>query len=86
MYGTQDASHIWQLDCVTLICGESGGFRRGKHSEALFHKPNEDVVMAVDGDDFVCMSDNDGLKHIDKLLKSKYTAKTQEHWDSTTQT
>ena len=26
MYGTQDASHIWQLDCVNLICGESGGF------------------------------------------------------------
>ena len=22
MYGTQDASHIWQLDYVNLICGE----------------------------------------------------------------
>ena len=30
MYGTQDASHIWQLDHVNLICAESGGFRRGK--------------------------------------------------------
>ena len=27
------------------------------------------------GDDFVCLSDGDGLKHIDSLLKSKYTAK-----------
>ena len=27
------------------------------------------------GDDFVCLSDGDGLKHIDKLLKSKHTAK-----------
>ena len=27
------------------------------------------------GDDFVCLSDEDGLKHIDSLLKSKYTAK-----------
>ena len=26
MYGTQDASHIWQLDCVNLICAELGGF------------------------------------------------------------
>ena len=26
MYGTQDASHIWQLDYVNLICGELGGF------------------------------------------------------------
>ena len=30
--------------------------------------------MAVH-DDFVCLSDDDGLKHIDSLLKSKYTAK-----------
>ena len=29
--------------------------------------------MAVHGDDFVCLSDDDGLKHIDKLLQSKYT-------------
>ena len=27
------------------------------------------------GDDFVCVSDDDGLKHIGSLLKSKYTAK-----------
>ena len=74
MYGTQDASHIWQLDYVNLICGELGGFRRGKHSAALFHNPNQDVRMAVHGDDFVCLSDDDGLKHLDSLLKSKYTA------------
>ena len=54
MYGTQDASHIWQLDYVNLICGELGGFRRGKHSASLFHNPNQDVRMAVRGDDFVC--------------------------------
>ena len=60
---------------MNLICGESGGFRRGKHSAALFHNPNEEVWMAVHGDDFVCLSDDDGLKHIDSLLKSKYTAK-----------
>ena len=27
------------------------------------------------GDDFVCLSHVDGLKHIDSLPKSKYTAK-----------
>ena len=43
VYGIQDASHIWQLDYVNLICGELGGFRRGKHSSALFHNPNQDV-------------------------------------------
>ena len=75
VYGTQDASHIWQLDYVNLICGELGGFRRGKHSAALLHNPEQDVRMAVHGDDFVCLSDDDGLKHIDSPLKSKNTAK-----------
>ena len=75
MYGTQDASHIWQLYYVNLICGELGGFRRGKHSTASSHKPNQGVRTAVHGDDFVCLSDDDELKHIDSLLKSKYTVK-----------
>ena len=73
-YGTQDASHIWQLHYVSLICAESGGLRGGKHSAALFYNPKEDEGMAVHGDDFVCLSVDEGLKHIDKLLKSKYTA------------
>ena len=54
---------------------EPGGFRRGKHSAALLYNPKEDVRMAVHGDDFVCLSEDKGLKHIDKLFKSKYTAK-----------
>ena len=37
MYGTQDASHIWQLDYVNLICGDVGGFRRGKTE--VQHRP-----------------------------------------------
>ena len=34
--------------------------------------------MTVHGDDFACLSDDDGLKHIDGLLKPKYTAKDVE--------
>ena len=34
--------------------------------------------MAVRSDDFVCLSDDDGLKYIDKLLKSQCTAKDME--------
>ena len=80
MYGTRDASHTWQRDYVNLIYAESGGFRRGKHSAALFFNPKDDVRMAVHGNDFVFLSDDEGLKHIDKLLKSKYTAKTWERF------
>ena len=69
MCGTQDASHIWQLDYVNLICGEFGG----KHSAALFHNPNQDVRMAVHGVDFVCLSDDDGRKtweHLDSKIQT----------------
>ena len=52
---------------MNLICGEPVGFRRGKHSAALLHNSNEDVRMVVRGDDVVCLSDDDGLNHIDTL-------------------
>ena len=60
---------------MNLICGKLGGFRRGKHIAALFHNPSQDVRMAIRGDDSVYLSNNNGFKHIDSLLKSKYTAK-----------
>ena len=56
---------------VNLICGELGGFRRGKHSAALLHNRNQDVRTAMQGDNFECLLDDDGLKHMDTLLKSK---------------
>ena len=62
MCGTEDTSHIWQLDYVNFIC------------VVLFHNPNQNMRMKVYDDDFVYLSDDDGL-HIDSLLKSKYTAK-----------
>ena len=40
---------------VNLIYGELGGFRRGKHSAALFQSAKLNVRMAVHGDDFVCV-------------------------------
>ena len=71
MYGTPDAAHSWQLGSVNLVCGELGGFRRGKHSAALFHNASLDVRMAVLGVYFVCLADEHGLNHIDLLLKAK---------------
>ena len=67
---------------MNLIGGELGGFRRGNHIAAMFHNTNEDARMAVHGDDFVCLSDDDGLKHIDSLLKPNTQQKTWEHLDS----
>ena len=70
-------SHIWQLGCANRICGESGSFRRGKHSAALFHNPNQDVRVAMHGNNFECFLDDDGLKHTDTLITSKDAAKRQ---------
>ena len=50
-------------------------FEEGKHSAALFFNPKDDMVMAAHGDDFVRSSDDEGLKHVDKRLMSKFTAK-----------
>ena len=74
MYGTRYASHIWQLDYVNLICGDFGGFRRGKHSAALLQSESRCEKWLCTATT-VCLSDDDGVKHIDSLLKSKYTAK-----------
>jgi ribonuclease HI len=76
MYGTQDASHLWQLDYVELCCeSELGGFMRGKHNAALFWNHEVDIRMAVHGDDFIVVSDDKGLEHTDRMLKSRYPVK-----------
>ena len=66
--------HSWQIDQehVWNIWQDASHI---EHSAALSHNSNEDVRVAVHGDVFVCLSDDDGLNYIDKLLKSKYTAK-----------
>ena len=38
MCGTQDASHSSEVDCVNLMCGELGGFRRGHCSTIQIKK------------------------------------------------
>ena len=78
MCGTQDASRICHFDHVNLICGELGGFRRGKHSAALFHHANQDVRMAVHGDilcDGHCQMTMDSITSTHTSQMKKNTAK-----------
>ena len=62
---------------VSLVCRDSGGCRRGKHSAALFHTSRMDVRMAARGANFACVADEDGSKHFHGLLDSTYTAKNR---------
>ena len=68
MYGTQDASNLWQEDYTGTLAQR--GYTPGRSNPAVFHSHREDGRMLVHGDDF------DGeIKAVEQLLKSKYTVK-----------
>ena len=50
MYGTQDASAIWQRDYTDVLDKE--GHVAGKANPALFYNAHEDSRSLVHGDDF----------------------------------
>ena len=54
-----------------------------KHSA---HIPNQDVRMAVHGDDFVCLSDDDGSNTSTVFSNPNTQRWTWEHFDSKIQT
>ena len=52
---------------------------RGKHNAALFHNPNQDVRMAMQGD-FGCLLDDDGFKHIDIQIQRRGERNGENTW------
>jgi len=73
MYGTQDASNLWQKDYTKLLATED--YRAGKANPALFHSAKWDGRMLVHGDDFFLLADEDAVQDMHRLLGSKYTVK-----------
>ena len=65
MYGTQDASNLWQWDYVDLICSEKGTFKRGRHNAAAFFSEEFETQVLVHGDDFFGLAPEEGLTHFD---------------------
>ena len=53
MYGTQDASHIWQEDHVALL--KANGYRQGLSNGAVFYNEAEDTRCLVHGDDLLVL-------------------------------
>ena len=72
LYGTQDASHIWQSDYVKHICGPTGGYRQGVSSTAVFLNEDQDAQGMVHSDDFIILRHEDAVEHMEKLLKERY--------------
>ena len=73
MYGTQDASNLWQEDYTGTLAQR--GYKLGGSNPAVFHSRQGDGRMLVHGDDFVLLADDGEIKAVEQLLKSKYTVK-----------
>ncbi len=73
IYGTQDASNIWQDDYTELL--SSGGYRCGASNAAVFHNEEEDGRCLVHGDDFVVLGSQEAVDKFEKFLASKYKYK-----------
>eukprot|EP00435_Cladocopium_sp_Y103_P050944 s1858_g15.t1 len=73
MYGTPDAPNIWQQHYTTLL--ESADIKRGRSNASVFYRERDGTRVVVHGDDFLVLSDSQGLEEIDNLLRSKYELK-----------
>jgi hypothetical protein len=73
MYGTQDASAVWQQDYTVLLL--ANGFVKGSASTAIFFHEDLDIRVLVHGDDFLTLADQEGLRHTEKVLAGRYDYK-----------
>ena len=67
MYGTQDASNLWQEDCTGTLAQR--GYTQGWSNPAVFHFHRGDGRMLVHGDDFVLLADDGEIKAVEQLLR-----------------
>ena len=73
LYGTQDASNIWQQDYTKLLL--SGGWKPGRSNPSLFYSKATEGRGLCHGDDLMILADDDTLAEFDKLLRSRYDVK-----------
>ena len=70
MYGTMDASHVWQGDYSQLL--SENDFQAGRAWPAVFRNSKEDLTLLVHGDDFFVLSDDEGQSFMQEVLKKRY--------------
>ena len=73
MYGTQDASQIWQEDYTGLLT--SHGFQRGRSNGAVFYNPESDTRALAHGDDFLALAKQADIDGFEAMLRSRYELK-----------
>ena len=70
MYGTQDASHVWQSDYSELL--KKHNFECGKAWTSVFWHKEKNIKLLVHGDDFLVLSDKAGQEYMQKVLQERY--------------
>ena len=73
MYGTQDASNLWQKDYTQLV--SANDYVAGKANPALLYSEVQCSRLLVHGDDFIQLGDEDAIEDLHRILASKYTVK-----------
>ena len=71
MYGTQDASNLWQVNCTGALAQR--GYTLGLSNPAVFQSHRGDCRMLVHGDDFVLLAR--WRDQSSGTVKGKYTVK-----------
>ena len=70
MYGTQDASSVWQETYTTLM--NEHGIQNGKAWPAIFWDPVSDARFLVHGDDFLILGDQEAQERVEDILAKKF--------------
>ena len=70
MYGTQDASSVWQETYTKLL--EEHGIVHGTAWPAIFDHEPTDSRFLCHGDDFVVLADSKGQQFVEDALKKKF--------------
>ena len=70
MYGTQDASSVWQETYTKLL--EEHGIVHGTAWPAIFYHKPTDSRFLCHGDDFVVLADSKGQQFVEDVLKKKF--------------
>ena len=73
MYGTQDASHVWQEDYSNHL--KRKRFHQGQAWTSVFRHDELDIKLLVHGDDFMVLADQEGQEYMHQVLKEKYEYK-----------
>ena len=71
MYGTRDASAIWQRSYTELLI-RAGFAKNQAWPSCFYHEGYGGIRVLVHGDDFVVLADDAGQKYLEDTLRSKY--------------